>query len=312
MEIIYLILGVIAAGFGGELFVRGSVGLASWARIPPSIVAATIAAFATSSPELAVSVSAASNGTPSIALGDALGSNVVNIGLILGITLLLGEVKAARGQAKRDYPFALLVPIITGILFYDGTLSRIDGAILLSLFFIWLGASIREARAERANTEANLTENSGKKWPIVVSCLLGLGLLFLAGNWIVTGASGIAKSFGIAEFIIGATIVSIGTSVPELATAVIAKMRGHDEVGVGTVLGSNIFNGLLIVAVAALIHPIEAAWNDVLVALLFGLVMLVPIFPHRSGSLARGRGFVLIGLYLGYLIFLMTTQSGGH
>ncbi|MGK2915060.1 MAG: sodium:calcium antiporter, partial [Porticoccaceae bacterium] len=141
-----LILGVIAAGIGGELFVRGVVGLARWARVAPGIIGATVAAFATSSPELSVSISSAMAGKPQIALGDALGSNVVNVALILALALVFSGIQSSRDSVKRDFPVALLIPVITGVLFLDGGLSRFDGALMLLLFLGWLTAAAIEAR----------------------------------------------------------------------------------------------------------------------------------------------------------------------
>ena len=137
-----LTAGVICAGIGGELFVRGAVGLAHWARVSPGIIGATVVAFATSSPELAVAVSSALAGEPQISLGDALGSNVVNVALILGIALTISAIRTLRESVKRDLPVALLVPVITGVLFLDGVLSRIDGWILMGTFIAWLAAVI--------------------------------------------------------------------------------------------------------------------------------------------------------------------------
>ena len=291
--------GVVCAGVGGELFVRGAVGLARWARVSPGIIGATVAAFATSSPELAVSVSAAMAGKPQIALGDALGSNVVNVALILALALLISGIRSPRDTVKRDFPVALLVPVITGVLFLDGVLSRIDGLLLLGMFLLWLVAAIIEARRQRSAAEEVLGESRG--WLALVFCVLGLAFLGTAGHLIVTGARGIAISFGVDEFVIGATIVAVGTSVPELATTIIAKLRGHDEVGLGTILGSNIFNGLFVVAVAAVIFPISVDWREVAVALVFGLLAVVFIFPTRRGFIERRRGVFLLLLYGGYL-----------
>lgn len=291
--------GVVCAGIGGELFVRGTVGLAHWARVSPGIIGATVAAFATSSPELAVSVSAAMAGKPQIALGDALGSNVVNVALILALALLISGTRSSRDTVNRDFPVALLVPVITGVLFLDGVLSRIDGLLLLGMFLLWLVAAIIEARRQRSAAEEVLGESRG--WLALVFCVLGLAFLGSAGHLIVTGARGIAISFGVDEFVIGATIVAVGTSVPELATTIIAKLRGHDEVGLGTILGSNVFNGLFVVAVAAVIFPISVDWREVAVALVFGLLAVVFIFPTRRGFIERRRGVFLLLLYGGYL-----------
>lgn len=298
-----LILGVLAAGAGGELFVRGTVGLAHWARVSPGIVGATVAAFATSSPELAVAVSAALAGRPEISLGDVLGSNVVNVALILALALLISGIRSPRGSIRRDFPVALLVPVITGVLLLDGVISRVDGFLLLGLFLAWLVATAIEARRQRSAAEAVLGER--RHWRIVLSCLVGFGLLVAAGKLIVTGAQGIAVAFGIEAFVIGATVVAVGTSVPEIATVVIAKLRGHDEVSLGTILGSNIFNGLFIVAVAAILSPISVSWRTVAVALVFGLVVLILSYPSRQGFIERRRGAMLLALYAVYLTTLL-------
>ena len=294
-----LLLGVACAGLGGELFVRGAVGLAHWVRVRPGIIGATVAAFATSSPELSVAINSALAGNPKISLGDALGSNVVNVALILGLALLISGIQSPRDSVKRDFPVGVLIPIITGVLFLDGELSRIDGLLMLGMFCAWLVATIIEARKQRSAADKILGEH--RVWLVVLSCVAGLALLVAAGNFIVKGARGLALAFGVGEFIIGATIVAIGTSVPELATTIIAKLRGHDEVGLGTILGSNIFNGIFIIAVAAIIHPITVAWREIAIALVFGLVALVCTYPPRSGFIERRRGILLLALYVAYL-----------
>ena len=295
-----LALGVLSAGIGGELFVRGTVSLATWARVAPGIVGATVAAFATSSPELAVSITSALAGTPQIALGDALGSNVVNIALILALALLISGIQSSRDSIRRDFPVAFLIPVLTVAMAADGELSRLDGVLMLSIFLAWMIATVIEARRQRSAAEEVL--GAHRLAPALLSAAIGLGFLVGAGLLIVDGARAIAVSFGLSEFIIGATIVAVGTSVPELATALISKLRGHDEVGLGTVLGSNIFNGLFIVAVAALIHPIVFDASSVRVALAFGVVAVVLTLPGRSGYIGRGRGVLLLALYVAYVV----------
>ncbi|MHB8988408.1 MAG: sodium:calcium antiporter [Desulfobulbia bacterium] len=298
-----LLLGVACAGIGGELFVRGVVGLAHWARVTPGIIGATVAAFATSTPELSVAINSALAGKPQISLGDVLGSNVVNVALILGLALLISGIKSPRDSVKRDFPVGLLIPVITGIMFLDGELSKFDGLLMLGMFFAWLVATIVEARKQRSAADEILGEHRG--WLVVLSCVAGLVLLVAAGKFIVAGARGIAIAFGIDEFIVGATIVAVGTSVPELATTIIAKFRGHDEVGLGTILGSNIFNGFFIVAVAAIIHPITVAWREVAVALVFGFMVLAFTYPTRTGFIERRRGVLLLVLYMAYLATIL-------
>lgn len=298
-----LFIGVVCAGVGGDLFVRGMVGFAKWARISAALIGTTIAAFATSSPELSVAIGAAVAGQPEISLGDALGSNVVNVALILAIALCLAAIQSPRSSVKRDFPLALLVPVIVGLLGFDGTLSRRDGGILMVLFLVWLGFVIRQARQERSTTEA--VAGTTRVGMAAAQSLVGMGFLVGSGHFIVTGARGIAVAFGIPEFVIGATVVAVGTSMPELATAVIAQLRGHDEIGLGTILGSNIFNGLFIIGLAALICPIQVERTPVAVALGFGFVTTLFSFPNRNGRIGRGRGLGLLLIYAAYIVVLL-------
>lgn len=301
----YLIflIGLICAAIGGELFVRGTVGIARWTRVSPGIIGATIAAFATSSPELAVSVSSALSGTPQIALGDALGSNVVNIALILGLALCISGIRSRRDNVKRDFALALFVPLLTSIFFIDGVLSRIDGLLLITIFIVWLVYILKEVRKQRSAAPEVIGEHKG--WLAIVLSVIGLVFLITAGRFIVIGAKGIAIKFGVDEFIIGATIVAVGTSVPELATTIIAKIRKHDEVGLGTILGSNIFNGLLIVGVASVISPITINFKEVAIALLSGLLAVILSFPNRQGIIEKKRGTILLILYIVYITAIL-------
>lgn len=299
MEWLMLVGGIACAALGGELFIRGSVGIARWLRIAPGIVGVTIAAFSTSSPELSVSVNAAMAGKPQIGLGDALGSNVVNVALVLGLALLVSGIRCSRGVVRRDFPVAALVPAATGVLLIDGVLSRLDGALMLGAFAVWLTAVIVHARKERDPMPQAAPDR--RRWLSVLWCGLGLGALIAAGTLIVTGAKAIAASFGIPPFVIGATVVAFGTSTPELATTLIARFRGHDDIGLGTILGSNLFNGLLIVGVAATIRPMAVDWREVAAALGFGVAALLLVFPTRAAWIPRWRGAGLLTLYAGYV-----------
>ncbi|HEX9184073.1 MAG TPA: calcium/sodium antiporter [Burkholderiales bacterium] len=297
-EVLALILGVGLAAAGGELFVRGAVGISHALRVPPGIIGATVVAFATSSPELSVSASAALAGAPQIGLGDALGSNVVNIALVLGITLAISGAGDARGSLRRDFPVALLVPVITALLLLDGVISRLDGLLMLGAFAAWLVSTVVEARRARSSAEQVL--GLRRPWMAAAHAALGLGLLIAASQLIVYGAKAIALALGVDPYVIGATLVAVGTSAPELATALVARLRGHDELSLGTLLGSNIFNGLFIVAVAATIHPIEVRWTEVAATLGFGLAALAFAFPWRGWAGDRRRGVLLLVLYAAY------------
>ncbi len=302
-----LALGVVCAGVGGETFIRGAVGIARWARVSPAIIGVTVAAFATSSPEFAVSVRASLAGTPQISLGDVLGSSVVNVALILALALCISGIRTPRESIRRDFPLALLVPVAIGVLAMDGLLSRLDGILLLCGFAGWLAVVVLDVRKQRSSAET--APAGGRIGLAIVLSLVGLAFLIGAGQLVVAGARGIAESYGVPEFIIGATVVAVGTSMPELATTVLAKIRGHDEVGLGTILGSNIFNGLLIVAVASLICPISVNWREVAVALVFGVLAVACTFPVGSGFIGRRRGVLLLLLYGLYLILMLQRHS---
>ena len=298
-----LVGGVLLAGLGGELFVRGLVGVARWLRVSPGIIGATVAAFATSSPELTVAISSALDGHPEISLGDALGSNVANVALILAFALVISPIQCARDSIKRDFPVALLLPVMIALLALNGALGRLDGGLLVALFAGWMFVTIREARRQRDVT----AEVLGQRPALLAagSSLAGFLCLFAGGRLIVIGAEGVARAFGIPEFVIGATVVAVGTSVPELATVVISQMRGHKEVGLAVILGSNIFNGLFIIPVAALICPISTAGNGVAISLLVGLVTVAITYPPRSGFIGRRRGLLSLGLYLAYVVVVL-------
>ena len=302
-HILALLGGVLLAGVGGELFVRGLVGIARWLRVSPGIIGATVAAFATSSPELSVAITSASEGHPEISLGDVLGSNVVNVGLILGLALVVAPIQCLRDSIKREFPVALFAPVIVGLLAWDGRLSRADGLLLLVLFSAWIVVVIREVRRQRDATADILARRPALL--AAVSCLGGLLCLFVGGRLIVIGAEGVARAFGIAEFVIGATVVAVGTSVPELATVLISQVRGHKDVSLGVILGSNIFNGLFITFVAAAICPISTAGHGPLLSLLAGLVVVAITYPFGDAVLRRWRGILLLLAYVAYVLVVV-------
>lgn len=297
-----LLLGMVLAGFGGELFVRGLVSLAAWWRVPPGVIGATVAAFATSSPELSVAVNSALEGRPEIALGDVLGSNVVNVALVLGIALTFASILVGRGTVIRDYPAALMAPILVGVLALDGTLGVVDGAVLLLVFTAWLIQSAMAARRVRDATESVLMERS--RLSVVASLVVGLALLIVAGRIIVAGAVGISSALGWDGFVVGAIVVALGTSAPELATMIAARLRRHDEVAVGTILGSNIFNTMLIVGTAAVIEPITVEGFETDVGIIASILVILLIIPARGGLLARWRSMPLIGTYAVVVLLL--------
>lgn len=307
-DLFVLLAAIPLAALGGEAFLRGVLGLSAWLCLPKLLVATTLAAFATSSPELTVSSMAALAGKPEIGLGDALGSNVVNIALILGLALLFGALSTRFAEIRRDFLLALAAPILTLFLALDGMLSRTEGALLLALFAAWLTLAARQALAHRRAIQANAQADIhavGKPLYTVLYLIAGLACLILAGRLFVTGASGIAVALGVHAYVIGALVVAIGTSLPELMTTLLARLRGHDDVGLGTLLGSNLFNGLAIVGVAAAIHPIQAPVGEIAAALAIGVLSMLLILP-RAGVIARWRGLALLTAYAAFVTATLT------
>lgn len=299
-DLIALLIAVALAALGGHLFLKGVVDLATYLRLPQLLVATSLSAFATSSPELTVSTVAALAGKPEIGLGDSLGSNVVNIALVLGLALLFGPLAARLRDLRRDIVLAVAVPVLMLILVADSTLSRLEGTVLLILFALWLTLIVRQAITHRRERIQTRTQTSSKPLEAWLLILVGLACLIVAGHLFVSGASGIAIALGLHPYVIGATVVAIGTSLPELVTTLLSRWHGHDDVGLGTLLGSNLFNGLAVVGMSAAIHPIQAPQEEVALALVFGIASVLLLLPHRN-VIPRARGFVLLAGYAAYV-----------
>lgn len=307
-DLLAMLGAVMLAGIGGELFLKGVLGTAAALRVPKLLVATSLAAFATSSPELTVSTVAALAGRPEIGLGDALGSNVVNIALIFGLALLFGPLRVERTELGRDFAIAIAIPFLSFWFAADGVISRGEGGLLLLLFALWMGLLARAGMAWReAETVVDAAAPRPNPWPSLVFSIVGLAALILAGRLFVSSATGIATAFGVDAYIVGATVVAIGTSLPELVTVLLARYRGHDDIGVGTLLGSNLFNGMAIVGVAASIHPIQAPLAEVAVALGMGTLALLLLIPGRDGVIHRVRGYLLLASYVVFVVATVTT-----
>lgn len=298
---------MVVGAVGGEIFVRGSVGLRLYLRVPVGIIGVTIVAFSTSSPEVAVGVNAALAGTPEISVGDALGSNVVNLALVLGVVLAMGSIRLDRRDVKRDLPLTICAPLLVALLCLDGRLSRFDGVILLTVFFVWFGITVRQA----FNSLTLGSEATGVSKPrtFILLTIGGIGVLLIAGRLVVLAAEGLGETLHLDPFLVGATMVVLGTSMPELATTTVARIRGHAGLGVGTVMGSNIFNSLLIVGALAVIHPFALDLNEIVVVATAGALVAALLIPSRSGTIGPRRGALLLDCYAGYIGFLVAVAE---
>lgn len=298
LDFFLLLGGMVVAAVGGEVFLKAVLGLSAWLRIPNAVTAATLAAFATSSPEIAVAVNAGLEGRGDLAVGDALGSNIVNVGLILGLVLCLGSLRFDWETHVREYLWAMAAPFVFILALVDDFFSRWDAALFLGLFGFWLFQVTRSALRQRQRREPRTGEQAVSPWWLALLGIAGMLLLSTAGRLIVLGASGIGETLGMSSFVIGATLVAFGTSAPELATALIARIRGHDEVGVGTILGSNVFNCLFVVGMTAMVGPFGLQARAVLPSILLGMTALLFIIPISGNQLHRTRGFGLLVIYM--------------
>ncbi len=312
VAVIYIVVGCLLLGLGANRFVVSSVKIAERIGMPPLIAGVVLVGFGGSFPEIVVSVIASMKGQAQMAVGNAIGSNIVNVGLVLGVSAMLMPMHVHRHCFKRDYPLLLLVMVLSGFLIGNDYLSRLDGVCLLVLLAAYLSYMIffvSKKHPEDIELESVddliVTPSSSLLWPIVW-WLAGLGLLFVSSELLVTGATVIARHFGISELVIGLTVVAIGTSLPEFATTAYSAIKKHHEIALGNVLGSNVFNLLAVMAVPALISPGKIS-SDILlrdfpvmvgIALLSWLLAWLP--PKRS-LLGRLDGLILL---LGYLIYL--------
>ncbi|MEI8601328.1 calcium/sodium antiporter [Shewanella sp. PP-He15 brown] len=303
-----IIGGFIILTLGAEALVRGASAIALRLGITPLIIGLTIVAFGTSAPELAVSVKSALAGNSGIALGNVIGSNIANIGLILAITALIRPIQVQSQVVKRDIPLMILASMLFWGLLLDGELSLIDGVILLSLLFGYLTFSYISSKNSNDEEEIEAGPNnpllSGLFILVGISMLVGGGILF------VNGAVDLAKTFGVSEVIIGLTIVAIGTSMPELVTSVIAALKGQSDIAIGNVVGSNLFNILGILGVTAIVHPVSSLGFqpfDFMVMLALAIVILP--FAWTGLRIGRREGSVLLLTYLGYMGYLINQAS---
>ena len=320
MAIIMLSYVLLVVGFfllikGADILVKGASALAKKYNISDLVIGLTVVAFGTSSPELFVSIMASLKGSTDITVGNILGSNISNILLILGVASIIFPLNVTKGTVWKGIPFSLLAALVLGILANDrlidqapfSMLTRIDGMILLSFFIIFMYYSVSIAK-KIDGMEDFVPENQISTFRSISLVLMGLVGLGLGGKWIVDGAVYIALSFGISESFVGLTIVAIGTSLPELATSIIAATRKKVEIAVGNVVGSNIFNIFLVLGVNSIIKPISLhpeSNMDIGVVIFSTILLFAYMFTGKRRSLDRWEGIFFIIFYLAYLTFLI-------
>lgn len=310
INIIFVVSGIVMLYFGANWFVNGAVTIAKKFRISQIVIGLTIVAFGTSSPELAVNVSAALDGISDVVMGNIVGSNILNIGLIIGISAIIRPLIVHKATIRKEVPIMIGIAAVLILMSIDGHLTLLDGIILFIGILIFTIVSYKMTKKEDSDIEEIPTGLKLEKSNVVPRSilLLGVGLTLLTIGAFLTldNAVSIAKTIGISERIIGLTLVAIGTSLPELTTSIIAAKKGHFDLSVGNIVGSNIFNILAILGISAILIDIsitESMFLDYYVMLAFSLV-LIPIM--RTGFvISRMEGIFLIAGYLAYVVFLM-------
>jgi cation:H+ antiporter len=316
-----LYLLAIIAGFAllvwsADKFVEGAAATAKHLGMPTLLIGILIVGFGTSAPEMVVSAIAAYEGNPALALGNALGSNIVNIALILGVTALVAPIAVHSKIVKKEIPLLILIVLIAGYLLLDGNLTFIEGILLLIGFFSLIGWSIYAAIKGKGDVlegelESELQEHAMSLKLGIIWLIVGLVLLIASSRILVWGAVGVATEFGVSDLIIGLTIVALGTSLPELAASVIAARKGEHDIAIGNVVGSNMFNLLAVIGIATVINPMnsiapEVLYRDWIIMFVLTIALLVMAygFKGKEGRINRVEGTILVLCYVAYNTYL--------
>lgn len=328
LPIIAVVIGLVVLVWSADKFVDGAVGVARFCGMSTLLIGMVIVGFGTSAPEMVVSAISAMQDAPELALGNAYGSNIANIALILGVTAIISPVIVIRKALKRDLPILLAVTALSVILVSDGSIGRFDGIVLLLVFAGVMGFNIwNEIRQKSKAPETVEPEFDSAEKPAlgksIMWLLVGLLLLVSSSRALVWGAVEIARALGVSDLLIGLTIVAVGTSLPELASSIAAARKGEDDLAFGNIIGSNLFNTLLVVGIAASIAPMDSFEPSVfnrdmpvmavltVLLLLFGLPVRkkrIDAGGHRIGRINRIEGATFLAIYVGY-IGLLIAQS---
>lgn len=312
IPILAVIAGIAVLVWSADKFVDGATGLAKALGVSSFLIGAIVIGFGTSAPEITVSIFAALGNTPELALGNAYGSNITNIALILGVTALVCPVPMPRSVVLKDLLYLIFATVASLAVILNQSISRIDGLILIGVFAVILALQIRQGLKEKVVAEEEEKVSTAKSW-----MWLGIGLVLLVGSskLLVYGATEIAKSLGVSDLVIGLTVVAVGTSLPELASSIIAARKGDTALALGNVIGSNLFNTLLVVGIPSVICPMKL---DSMVLLrdfpvmAFLTLLLFPLgfrLKKSEGRVGRVAGGFLFAVYVGYVAYLVVTAT---
>lgn len=306
ISIILVVVGVALVLWGADRLTDGATALAQRMNVSQIVIGLTVVAMGTSMPEFFVSMVSAIKGTPDLAVGNVVGSNIFNTMFIVGISAAVAPMAISRSAVRKDIPFAVVATLMLSVMCMDGNVSRTDAGILFALFIVFMVYTLRLARKGAVDVEEKKKEDLS----VVMSSvfiIVGLACLIGGSNLFVNGASAIAKALNVSDAVIGLTVVAMGTSLPELATSVVAARKGRSAMAMGNVIGSNVFNILMILGVTGMITPmqIEGITMTDMGVMLVGMV-LVWMFSYTKYKVARWEGFVLAAMFVGYMAWLVS------
>ena len=314
----FIFIGVTLVLWGADKLTDGSVAIAQKMRVSQVIIGLTVVAMGTSMPEFSVSLVSALKGTSDLAIGNVIGSNIINSLFIVGVSAMFSPILITPITIKKDIPFALVSSVVLMMLCYDGMIGRIDAGIIFAMFIIFMIKTLQEAKSDvkidKANSKSIISENiisekqHKKIWVSVIWIIVGLSCLILGSNLFVSGAVKVASSLGVSDAIIGLTIVAGGTSLPELATSVVAARKGDSGIAIGNVIGSNIFNILAILGVTGLIHPMLLQGITMFdLSIMVISMILIWFLSFTKYTIERWEGFCLIVVFIGYMVKLLVS-----
>lgn len=316
LNVLFIASGIVLLYFGGEALVKNAVVLARSWGISTMVVGLTVVAFGTSSPELAASLAAALSGSPSIAIGNVVGSNILNILFILGLTALIVPIRAQAQFIKREVPIMIGAALLLfAFLYFDQQITRWEGLFSVVLLGLYIWFLYRSSAGESADVLEEFNQEYGQPaktgWQTYAGLVLGLVLLGVGARLLTIGAVELARAFGAPELIIGLTIVALGTSLPEVAASITAALRREPDIALGNIVGSNIFNILGILGITALVQPVGLPWENIqrdIWVMLLASVLLWP-FLATGSRLGRREGGVFLGLYVAYMVLLVQSTA---
>ena len=313
LDVLLLVASVGVLYAGAELLVRGSGRLAIAMRIRSLVVGLTVVAFATSAPELVVGLTATLRNVSDIAVGNIIGANIANIGLIIGLSALIRPLRVHRHLWRKEVPATILVQVLLWAFCLNGTLGRWEGLVLVAVLAAFLAWMIRTAKDREATPLPDEIKGKPRRALNVVQVVAGVALLVAGGNLLVHAAVGVAEAVGLSQLAIGLTIVAMGTTVPELATSVVAARRGEGDIAVGNAVGSVFFNTACILGLASAIRPMSISWDVYWVKLPVMIALILVLVPFvRTGSrVSRWEGAVLVACYIAFVAYSFWSGAAG-